>query len=320
MFATLLAGVCAGLLLPVQTTINTRLGRRLGSVVSGSLVSFTIGTLGLALALAVARPAVDWPGLRGAPWWAWGGGLCGVAFLTVNMVLMRALGAGPAVVLPIAGQVLGGAAIDATGAFGAPVVALGPSRVAGILLVLAGAVLVNLPASHRTPRAADGAVGGPQRAPARPSPRLVAGLAAVALLTGSLSAVQTTVNGRLGALAHSPLLAAFVSFAVGTVALAVLAAATRQPLPLAQAARREPPYIWVGGPMGAVFVLANAAIAPVLGTGLTVAVVLLGQIAGGLGVDHTGALGATRHPLTPARVLGACAVLAGVALVRLVQA
>ena len=72
-------------------------------------------------------------------------------------------------------------------------------------------------------------------------------------------------------------------------------------------------------PLG-INVLANAAIAPVLGTGLTVAVVLLGQIAGGLGVDHTGALGATRHPLTPARVLGACAVLAGVALVRLVQA
>ncbi|MGO3796336.1 MAG: DMT family transporter [Pauljensenia sp.] len=144
MIGGILAGISAGLVLPVQTTINTRLGRRAGSVFVASLISFSVGTLVLLAALGVARPGISWDVLPGQPWWIWVGGLCGVAFLTFNIVLMRALGASSAVVLPIVGQVIGGVLIDATGAFGATQVPLGPARSAGALLVVLGAALANM--------------------------------------------------------------------------------------------------------------------------------------------------------------------------------
>ncbi|MGO3796337.1 MAG: DMT family transporter [Pauljensenia sp.] len=143
-------------------------------------------------------------------------------------------------------------------------------------------------------------------------------LGGAAVLTGTLSAIQATVNGRLGVVAGSPLFAATVSFVVGTLALVFIVASLRVRPDLRGVAAAEPWWIWSGGALGAGFVLANSAIAPVLGTGLTVSVVLLGQIVSGLLVDQVGLLGAPRRPVGALRVLGALTVLAGVVLVRLV--
>lgn len=309
MIGGVLAGISAGLVLPVQTTTNTRLGRRAGSVFVASLVSFSVGTLTLFLALALTRPGIDLGVLPRQPWWIWVGGLCGVAFLTFNIVLMRALGASSAVVLPIVGQVIGGVLIDATGAFGATRVPLGPARAAGALLVVLGAALANMRPRRGAPTATD--EGGP-------GPLKVVALGGAAVLTGTLSAVQATVNGRLGVVSASALFAATVSFVVGTLALAVIVVVMGARPDLRGVGRAEPWWVWSGGALGAGFVLANSAIAPVLGTGLTVSVVLLGQIVSGLVVDHLGLLGAPRRPVGAQRVLGALTVLAGVVLVRLV--
>ncbi len=307
----------AGAGLPVQTTINTRLGARIGAVFSASLVSFSVGTLVLLLALALTRPDVDHRALGEAPWWVWIGGLCGVVFLTANILLMRRLGAAAAVVLPVVGQVIGGVGLDTLGAFGTTRVPLTVVRGLATLLVVAGAALVNLPTSRAPRPAAPGSAGSPstdEGGPARVGVWLLAGLA---LVTGTLSATQTAVNGSLGVRAGSPLVAASVSFAVGTVALGALVVLTRAPLGLGRVARTEPWWIWSGGALGAVFVLINASVAPMLGTGLTVSVVLAGQLTGGILVDRFGVLGAPRRDVTPARVIGLVLVLAGVSAVRL---
>ena len=51
------------------------------------------------------------------PWWIWIGGVCGLIFLTMNIVLMPRIGASATVVLPLVGQVFGGLVVDMTGAF-----------------------------------------------------------------------------------------------------------------------------------------------------------------------------------------------------------
>lgn len=313
MFWLIGVAMVAGAGLPVQTTINTRLGRRAGAVFSASLVSFAVGTVVLVVALAATRPALHWAALGASPWWVWVGGLCGVVFLTANILLMRRLGAAAAVVLPVVGQVIGGAVLDSLGAFGTTRVPLTVVRVLATLLVIAGAALVNLPSS-RGPRPAPPSDTTDEGAPTRAGVWVLAGLA---LVTGSLSAAQTAINGVLGVRAGSPLFAATVSFAVGTVALVAVVAVTRSPLPLRRIRAAEPWWIWSGGALGAVFVLINASVAPHLGTGLTVAVVLAGQLVGGLAVDHFGVLGAPRRDVTWARILGLVLVLAGVAIVRL---
>lgn len=298
MLLVVVLGVVAGTVLPVQMAVNARLARTLGTTLRGSMVSFAVGT-GVLGALVVATgtrlPLSD--ALHG-PWWLWLGGVCGVVFLTVNMVLMPRIGASATVVAAVVGQMVGGLLSDALGAFGTTVRPLTTARVVGAGFVVLGAILVNW---IRSPRAG-----------------VSLWLAAGGVLGGLFSAVQTTVNGRLAGSFGSPLAAALVSFLIGTVILVVLLGALPRALPTTPSPGPAPWWAWSGGLLGAAFVLVNAFAAPLLGTSVTVAVVLLGQVGCGLLVDRLGVLGASRRPLTAARLAGAVLVLLGVAVVRLV--
>ena len=302
MLVALVLGVLFGGLIPLQTAINSQLSGRLGAILPASLVSFGVGTAGLGLAALLTGTGVPWVATATSqPWWIWLGGACGLVFLTMNIVLLPRIGASATVVLPLVGQVLGGLLIDLTGAFDMAMRALTPARGLGAALVVVGAAMVNL-------------LGRPRSASPGPSGRRGSVvLWVVAVATGTLGAVQTAVNGRLGEVMGSALAAALVSFLVGTVGLVLVNLVSRQRV---QRPGRMPAWLLSGGLLGAGFVLVNAFNAPILGTSLAVSVVLLGQVAAGLVLDHTGWLGIARRPATPARIAGALLVLIGVALVR----
>jgi transporter family-2 protein len=299
-------GLAGGALLPVQTAVNTRLSRHLGATLPTSLVSFLVGTVLLGLVVvATGAPLPLAATVAAQPWWIWVGGLCGVVFLTLNIVLMPRIGASATVLLPVVGQVLGGLVIDLSGAFGVAVRSLSVARVGGALVVVAGAVVVNL----RRPRPGTGAPGT-----GAPGGRTLAVLGLLGVTAGALGAVQTTVNGRLGQAFGSAFSAALVSFVVGTLGLVVVNVLARQRVHRTGGA---PWWSWSGGALGATFVTVNAVDAPLLGTSLTVSVVLLGQIVAGLVLDHRGFLGAAPRPVDARRLVGAALVLVGVATVRL---
>ena len=301
MFVALVLGVVVGGLIPVQSAINSRLANRIGAVLPASAISFAVGTAGLGLAAVLTGTAVPWATTATTqPWWIWLGGLCGLVFLTMNIVLLPRIGASATVVLPLVGQVFGGLLIDVTGAFGMAECPITVLRGLGALLVVAGAAGVNLLGR-----------GGSAAPPVHARPHPLLWVAAV--LVGTLGAVQTAVNGRLGQVMGSGLAAALVSFAIGTAGLLVVIVATRQRVRRAGELRG---WMFSGGLLGAAFVLVNALNAPVLGTSLAVSVVLLGQVAIGLGMDHGGWLGVPRRRVTLARVASAAVVLLGVALVR----
>lgn len=301
MLLALVLGVVVGGLIPVQSAINSRLANRLGAVLPASGISFAVGTAGLGLAALVTGTSVPWLETAATqPWWIWLGGVCGLVFLTMNIVLLPRIGASATVVLPLVGQVFGGLAIDVTGAFGMAERPITPLRGLGAVLVVAGAAAVNLLGRR-------GSAAAPPHA--RPHPLLWL----VAVLTGTLGAVQTAVNGRLGQVMGSGLAAALVSFSVGTVGLALVIVITRQRVRRSGALRG---WMFSGGLLGAAFVLVNALNAPVLGTSLAVSVVLLGQVGVGLAMDQGGWLGVPRRPVTVGRIAGAALVLIGVALVR----
>lgn len=302
MLLALVLGVVGGGLIPAQTAINSQLSGRLGAVLPASLVSFAVGSAGLGLLTVVTGTAVPWATTAtGQPWWIWLGGICGLVFLTMNIVLMRRIGASATVVLPLVGQVFGGLVIDVTGAFDTAVRELTAYRALGAALVVVGAALVNF-------------AGRPAPVATESGQKPHALLWVVAVLVGSLGAVQIAVNGRLGQAMGSALAAALVSFLIGTLGLVLMNVVARPRL------RRTGPFPWwllSGGLMGAAFVLVNAFNAPLLGTSLAVSVVLLGQVAVGLVLDHRGWLGAARRPVTWPVLAGAGLVLLGVALVRL---
>ena len=137
----------------------------------------------------------------------------------------------------------------------------------------------------------------------------------VVVLAGGATALQAPTNAKLATAVASPVNAAFISFAVGTTVLGILAA-LMQTRPDMAAARALPWYAWLGGVYGACFVVAAAWGVPRLGVAMTITLMVGGQLLLSLILDHFGALGVPRQPLNLGRIAGVGLVLAGVLLVR----
>ena len=132
---------------------------------------------------------------------------------------------------------------------------------------------------------------------------------------GAATALQAPTNARMMTAVGSPVNAAFVSFAVGTAALGILAVLL-QARPDMAASRALPWYAWVGGLYGAIFVVAAAWGVPRLGVATTIILMVAGQLLLSVGLDHFGAMGMPKQPISWGRVAGVAMVLAGVLMVR----
>jgi transporter family-2 protein len=135
------------------------------------------------------------------------------------------------------------------------------------------------------------------------------------IFAGGMIAVQAPTNAMLAKAGGSPVLAALISFAVGTAALfaAWLAGGNKPP---AASFAGLPWYAWMGGLYGATYVAVAAYAAPKIGLASLITIGIAGQIAMALWLDHIGALGLPREPISLGRLLGAALVVAGVVLVR----
>lgn len=144
-----------------------------------------------------------------------------------------------------------------------------------------------------------------------------AALLAVLLVAagGGMLALQAPTNALLARAGGSPVLAALISFAVGTIALFVvwLFSGNR---PSGASFALLPWYAWLGGFYGAFFVAIAAYGAPRIGLASLITVSIAGQIVIALWLDHIGALGLLREPINLGRIAGAVLVFAGVVLVR----
>lgn len=134
-------------------------------------------------------------------------------------------------------------------------------------------------------------------------------------IAGGMVAIQAPTNAILAKAGGSPILAALISFAVGTLALLVVWLATRN-RPGTAAFAELPWYAWLGGLYGALFVAVAAYAAPRIGLASLITIGIAGQIAMALLLDHVGALGLAREPVNFTRLAGAFLVIAGVVLVR----
>jgi len=137
----------------------------------------------------------------------------------------------------------------------------------------------------------------------------------LAVIAGILIAVQAPTNALLGKASGSPIVAAFISFVVGAIALGAVVAVTSGKV-FTPALRQVPSYAWIGGIYGAFFVAVAAFAAPRVGIGVLLTAAVAGQLAAALILDHYGLLGLARHPVTLTRAAGFLLVLVGAVLVR----
>lgn len=134
------AMLVVGMTAAMQPPINAALARRTGSLESAT-ISFAVGTLVLfAVALVVGEGS--FLATRGAPVWQLTGGLIGALFVWSTIVMVPRLGAAGLVAGIIAGQLVGGMAIDRFGLFGLPQTPITWVRMLGLVLLLVGGALI----------------------------------------------------------------------------------------------------------------------------------------------------------------------------------
>lgn len=142
------------------------------------------------------------------------------------------------------------------------------------------------------------------------------GLLVLALVTGAGLAVQGATNTELRRVLSAPVLAALISFLVGTAALLAALLISRERLPAAAAAGAVPWWGWIGGALGASFVLMTVLVIPRAGAAATLGAGVAGQLIASVVLDSFGLLGVARHQLSLPRILGVLLLLAGVVLVQ----
>ncbi len=121
--------------------------------------------------------------------------------------------------------------------------------------------------------------------------------------TGGLVALQAPVNSLLGR-SIGTWQAAFVSFAIGTVALACIAALATGGLGQIAQVRGVPWYYLTGGLLGAAYVTSILVTVRTLGAGGIVAATVAAQLAVSVVVDHFGLVGVAKQPITLTKVVG----------------
>ncbi len=138
--------------------------------------------------------------------------------------------------------------------------------------------------------------------------------ALLAFAGGGLLAVQAPINARLKIIVGAPILAAAISFAVGTLFLMTAVLVTRTGGGMSEFGG-GPWWAYLGGFCGAVLVTATLVAAPRLGVTTTFVAVIVGQIGVAAIIDRFGLFGITARAITPSRIVAIC--LLGVSLVLL---
>lgn len=126
--------------------------------------------------------------------------------------------------------------------------------------------------------------------------------------------IMAALNSGLGARLDNPVQAAAMLFSLALlVSLAVLLI---QPRPIVLDLASIPSRFLMGGLFVAFYVLSVTFIAPKIGVGNSVVLVLFGQMVASAVIDHHGWLSAPQAPLSAKRVMGLAFVLTGVILMK----
>ena len=132
--------LAAGIAGAAQASISGALGRRVGTMGAAGLGVVLAAILVVALAVALGRGGSIVSALH-QPLWLWLGGLFGAVIVLAIAYAPPRIGTFATVALLIAGQLAAGALIDAYGWLGSPRIPVTVARVAGLVLVTAGAAL-----------------------------------------------------------------------------------------------------------------------------------------------------------------------------------
>jgi transporter family-2 protein len=136
------AAAALGIVVAFQPLVNAILARAIGSAYGAAAVSILVALLGaIAMVGITGRGEMTRATLGSVPWWVYLAGFVGTVFVAGGVVIAPAIGALLFFACVIAGQLTGATLADHFGLFGLEVRPVSLGRLAGIALVLGGALL-----------------------------------------------------------------------------------------------------------------------------------------------------------------------------------
>ncbi len=288
--ATVLGGMAAW-----QGPANGRLGDSIGAIPAG-LVSFGTGFVCLVLALmasAGVKGVLAVPDkMRSVEPRLLTGGLIGPIYVTVAVLTVGDLGAGGLAGAAVAGTLVGAVAIDWAGIIGVRKHSPTVATWAGVALLLAATFVLTSDS-------------------AKPGSLWEGG---VVFLAGVLVAFQPPINsnlaGRIGSWEASvgqTIVALMFMLALG-VAVLVFGS-------VGGSGATIPWWALIGGPLGALYVIATLEAVPAIGAAGVGAGSIVGGLVLGIAADALGILGLKVQPIDTSRACAVAGLIAGMALV-----
>jgi transporter family-2 protein len=282
----LVAAFAGGGCIGVQGRLNGELATRSGSALEAAAASFVIGLVILAVVVPFRR--AGWARLRAGRtsiWW-WFGGLGGALFVATSAHGVPEVGVALVSVCLVAGTTTGALLSDEFG--------LGPSgrhapslwRIVGVVVVIIAVVVGAFGDRHGTFKPV---------------------LFLLLFAAGASTAAQQAANGQLRVVADDVIVAAFISFVGGSLALVVAVLAAGE---FSIHSWPASAWLYLGGPLGLIYILIGASMVRVLGVLRLVLGVVAGQLVVAVVIDSAWpAPGVTLRATT---VIGAVVTVAGV--------
>ena len=257
------AGLCGAL----QPDLNSALGERLDSSLLAALVNFLVALLVTVLVVS-RRPGTrrhlatltGWP----APRWTRAAGLGGAMVVLAGVVTVERLGIAVFSIAFFAGQMTFGLVVDRFGIAPGGRRPITGARIASVVLAMTAVGLAQL---------------------GRPVGELSPGFVAFVVAAGAASALQAACNGRIASAIGDPMAATALNVAVGTVALASIAAGLALTGEVDTPHWPGEPWLYAGGLLGVTIVLALAAATSAIGVLRTTLAMLAAQLIGAFAVD-----------------------------------
>ena len=132
----------AGLGLGYQQAVNGKVKISAESAIAATFINFAMGSGVLFIAKLATLPLVGLPDSLPPEWWLYIGGIIGVVFIAIQIVVVGRIGVLGLGVMLGTGQLLGSLIIDLTFPLPGQVITL--IHIVGVFVTLAGALLVNL--------------------------------------------------------------------------------------------------------------------------------------------------------------------------------
>jgi transporter family-2 protein len=138
----IILALLAGVFLPLQGGVNTRLGKVIASPVHASFISFIVGAIALLVYTLLTRQQLQWGGIKTAPLYLWCGGLLGAFYVTIIILAFPKIGPALTFGLVVAGQMIASLVLGHLNILVAKPEPVTVWKLLGVLLIVAGVVII----------------------------------------------------------------------------------------------------------------------------------------------------------------------------------